>query len=102
MLVSLLGWRLKEKACSVQRLAASYPEFLPTILLERREKENMVMASLDVRDAFLTVKLEETPWSIQQMPVELHVAMLWGRCCLDSATEVCCGIVNYRLSEVKA
>ena len=43
---------------SVQRLAASYPEFLPTILLERREKENMVMASLDVRDAFLTVKQE--------------------------------------------
>jgi hypothetical protein len=27
-------------------------------LLERREKENMVMASLDVRDAFLTVKQE--------------------------------------------
>ena len=37
---------------------------------------------------------KETPWSIQQMQVELHVAMLWGRCCLDSATEVCCGIVQ--------
>ena len=32
---------------------------LPTVFLERREKENMVMASLDVRDAFLTVKQEK-------------------------------------------
>ena len=31
---------------------------LPTVFLERREKENMVMASLDVRDALLTVKQE--------------------------------------------
>ena len=30
----------------------------PTVFLERSEKENMVMASLDVRDAFLTVKQE--------------------------------------------
>jgi hypothetical protein len=34
------------------------PRVLPTVFLERREKENMVMASLDVRDAFLTVKQE--------------------------------------------
>ena len=67
---------------------------LPTVFLERREKENMVMASLDVRDAFLTVKQGRTPWSIQQMQVEQLAVFLWGRCCLDNVMEACCGIVQ--------
>ena len=71
---------------------------LPTVFLERREKENLVMASLDVRDAFLTVKQERTPWSIQQMQVEQLAVFLWGRCCLDNAMEACCGIVQSPVS----
>jgi len=71
---------------------------LPTVFLERREKENMVMASLDVRDAFLTVKQGRTPWSIQQMQVEQLAVFLWGRCCLDNAMEACCGIVQSPVS----
>ena len=35
---------------------------LATVFLERREKKNMVMASLDVRDAFWTVKRELGPY----------------------------------------
>ena len=52
--MSSLGWSLREKVY----LGSIISKVLPAVVLQRREKENMVMASLDVRDASLTVKQE--------------------------------------------
>ena len=67
---------------------------LPTVFLERREKENMVMASLDVRDAFLTVKQERDTLVHTTDASGTTRIFLWGRCCLDNVMEACCGIVQ--------
>jgi hypothetical protein len=67
---------------------------LPTVVLERRDKENMVMASLDVRDAFLTAKQERDTLVHTTDASGTTRSFLWGRCCLDNVMEACCGIVQ--------
>ena len=64
---------------------------LPTIFLEMRDMEDAILASLDVRDAFLTVQ-QECPTLVHTSDAGGNVRnFAWVAFCLDNVMAACCG-----------